>query len=99
MHCDTGWNVLAVSEHDSIDAAKDAAERVYSGVNRAWQVATFSAGEVAAFLEDEDEGVICSFCGRHPHEYEKLVTGRDGAAICDRCIRRLREPPDEGGEP
>jgi hypothetical protein len=93
LHCDLDWNVLAVSEHESLDAAKGAAEEVYSGVWRVWQAATFTDPEVAAFLDEEDAGLICSFCGRHPHQYEKLVTGQAGAAICDRCITALRRPP------
>ena len=91
MHCDQEWNILSASEHNSVDAAKQAAERVYAGVGAKWRGTSFSDSEVAAFLNAEDEGLICSFCGRHPHEYEKLVTGHDGAAICDRCITAFKQ--------
>ena len=91
MHCDQEWNNLSASEHHSVDAARQAAERVYAGVSAKWRGTSFSDPEVAAFLNAEDEGLICSFCGRHPHEYEKLVTGHDGAAICDRCITAFKQ--------
>jgi hypothetical protein len=91
MHCDDEWNTLSASDHDSIEAAKQSAEEVYSGVLANWQPASFSDSEVAAFLQAEDEGLICSFCGRHPHEYLKLVTGHGGAAICDRCITAFKQ--------
>jgi hypothetical protein len=91
LHCDEEWNRLGVSEHGTSDDAKRAAEEVYAGVTAKWRAVTYSDEEVAAFLAEEDEGLVCSFCGRHPHEYEKLVTGHNGAAICDHCIRSFRE--------
>lgn len=91
IHCDDDWNSLAFSEHRSVGEAKRAAEDIYIGVGGKWRVTMFSDADVKAFLNKEDEGLTCSFCGRHPHEYEKLVTGRDGAAICDRCIRSFRD--------
>ena len=90
LHCDEDWNKLAGSRHGTIEQAKEAAEDAYSGVTARWSAARFSDADVDAFLDEEDEGLICSFCGRHPHEVEKVVTGHHGAAICDLCIRALR---------
>jgi ClpX C4-type zinc finger protein len=30
---------------------------------------------------------VCSFCGRGASEFQKIVGGKSGAQICDRCIR------------
>lgn len=28
----------------------------------------------------------CDFCGKDQHEVEKLITGPEGVAICNRCV-------------
>ena len=99
MHCDEEWNTLSASEHDSVDEAKRSAEEVYSGVAARWEPVSFSDAEVAAFLTAEDEGLICSFWRRDPHEYQKPVTGHNGAAICDRCITSFRQGATSSHKP
>jgi hypothetical protein len=91
LFCDEEWDVLTKTGHESIDAAKQAAEDAYAGLTEHWQPVSFTDGEVEAFLDDEDRGLICSFCGRHPHEVARIITGHRGAAICEICIRALRE--------
>jgi hypothetical protein len=91
LHCDAEWDVLATAGYASIEAARRAAEDAYSGLNGKWRAISFTDAEVAAFLDDEDRGLICSFCGRHPHEVDRIITGHGGAAICEICIKALRE--------
>jgi hypothetical protein len=91
LHCDAEWDVLGTAGHPSIEAARHAAEDAYSGLNGKWRTVSFTDAEVAAFLDDEDRGLICSFCGRHPHEVDRIITGHRGAAICKICIKALRE--------
>jgi ClpX C4-type zinc finger len=91
LHCDAEWDVLAKTAYQSVDDAKRAAEEAYSGIAAKWQAVKFTDAEVEAFLDEEDRGVICSFCGRHPHEVARIITGHRGAAICEICIRALRE--------
>jgi hypothetical protein len=91
LRCAADWDVLAVSTHASIDDAKAAAERAYSGVSGRWQPASFTDAELEAFLDEEDRGHVCSFCGRHPHEVDRIITGHRGAAICEICIRAMRQ--------
>ena len=90
LHCDGHWDVLAKTSYASVDDARRGAEEAYSGISAKWQAVSFSDAEVEAFLDDEDRGLICSFCGRHPHEVERIITGHRGAAICEICIRALR---------
>jgi hypothetical protein len=90
LRCDADWDVLAASAYSSLDEAKAAAERSYSGVSARWQPVSFSDTELEAFLDEEDRGHVCSFCGRHPHEVERIITGHRGAAICEICIRAMR---------
>jgi ClpX C4-type zinc finger len=91
LHCDADWDVLATVGYDSVDDAKRGAEQAYSGLAAKWREVSFTDAEVEAFLDNEDRGLICSFCGRHPHEVERIITGHRGAAICEICIRALRE--------
>ncbi len=91
LHCDAEWEVLAKVVYPSVDDARRGAERAYSGLARKWEAVSFTDAEVEAFLDDEDRGLICSFCGRHPHEVDRVITGHRGAAICEICIRALRE--------
>jgi hypothetical protein len=90
LHCDAQWDVLARSGHASIEAAKRHAEQMYTGVESAWKAVSYSDAELEAFLDEEDRGLVCSFCGRHPHEVDRIITGHGGAAICEICIRALR---------
>jgi hypothetical protein len=91
MLCDADWDVLATVPHASVDAAKHAAEQGYAGVSAKWTEVAFTDAEVDAYLDEEDRGLVCSFCGRHPHEVDRIVTGHRGAAICEICIRALRQ--------
>jgi hypothetical protein len=98
LYCDTDWDVLATENYASVEGAKSGAERAYSGLAAKWQGVSFTDAEVDAFLDEEDRGFICSFCGRHPHEVARIITGHRGAAICEVCIRLLREKAvDEPG--
>lgn len=90
LHCDAEWDVLAASTFGSVDDAKRRAEEGYAGLNRKWQDVAYSDAEVEAYLDEEDRGLICSFCGRHPHEVDRIVTGHGGAAICEICIKGFR---------
>ena len=90
LHCDAEWDVLGVGGYASVEEAKQRAEDSYSGLAGKWQQVSFSDAEVEAFLDEEDRGLICSFCGRHPHEVDRIITGHGGAAICEICIRALR---------
>ena len=91
LHCDAEWDVLATTTYVSVDDAKRGAEDAYSGIGAKWQPVSFTDAAVEAFLDDEDRGLICSFCGRHPHEVDRIITGHRGAAICEICIRALRD--------
>ena len=33
-----------------------------------------------------DDGIICAFCGKRPHQVRALVSGPNGIHICDECI-------------
>jgi hypothetical protein len=90
LHCDADWDVLATVAFPSVEDAKRHAEDAYAELGGRWQVVSFTDAEVNAFLDEEDRGMICSFCGRHPHEVARIITGHRGAAICEVCIKALR---------
>jgi hypothetical protein len=91
LYCDPAWDLLAVSAQASVADARRVAEEAYPGINGRWRAGGFSDADVEAYLDEEDRGMICSFCGRHPHQVEKMITGHNGAAICEVCIRALRD--------
>ena len=37
----------------------------------------------------------CSFCGKAKEETRRLITGPDGACICDECIEICKSMVDE----
>lgn len=90
LHCDAEWDVLATVAYPSAEDATRHAEEAYSGLAGNWRTVSFTDAEVEAFLDEDDRGLICSFCGRHPHEVDRIVTGHGGAAICEICIKALR---------
>jgi hypothetical protein len=90
LHCDAEWDVLATVRYASAEDAKRHGEDAYSGLTGRWRAVSFTDEEVEAFLDEEDRGSICSFCGRHPHEVDRIITGHRGAAICEICIKALR---------
>ena len=88
FHCNEAWNVLAAGAYSSLDAAKAAAEAGYRGLSANWVDLKVSAAEAREFMEREQAGFACSFCGRLPHEVRTLITGANGR-ICDSCIDKL----------
>ena len=37
----------------------------------------------------------CSFCGKPKEETKRLITGPDGACICDECVEICKSMVDE----
>lgn len=44
------------------------------------------------------EQKYCSFCGKPEREVKKLITGRDGACICDECVEICHDMVKESNE-
>lgn len=40
---------------------------------------------------------ICSFCGKHQDEVQRLIAGPGGVYICDECIAKISEHPEAEG--
>ena len=40
----------------------------------------------------------CSFCGKPKEETRRLITGPDGACICDECVEICKSLVDEWSE-
>lgn len=94
--CDAAWNATAITIHESVDAAKAHAADAHPGVD--WQAADI---DIAALLADAEApaDLACSFCGRPAADVAKLVTGPDGAAICNLCVRELHRQLHEKSPP
>lgn len=97
LHCSPTWKVLGTAAFASASEAEQSAERTYPGIARKWQRMRVTKRQAAAFLKALWKGQECSFCQRRPDQVDKIVAGRDGARICDICIREIREKMNETG--
>jgi hypothetical protein len=86
--CDENWQVLAISGHQSVEAAKALAERGHDGLSWKWVAVNTNADEAREWLRENEGEMVCLFCGRDARSVEALVTQRLGT-ICDQCIDQL----------
>jgi hypothetical protein len=87
-YCDSDWELLGLSVHDSVAAAKTRAEHIYPGSSAKWVVAHFTDEDVERHLEEIWADSRCSFCGKRPDQgIESMIEAPSGnARICDKCI-------------
>jgi hypothetical protein len=86
--CDENWQVLAISVHQSVEAAKALAERGHDGLAEKWVEVNTSRDEVRVWLRENEDERICLFCGRDARSVNAMITQRLGT-ICDQCIDEL----------
>lgn len=84
-NCDNNWNVLGTSGGDSIEAAKQLAERNYPGLMSRWVHLDTSVKAALRYYDEQTQGLRCSFCGKRPFEIEGLKEG-NAASICRGCV-------------
>jgi hypothetical protein len=88
FHCDSDWNVLGVAGgNHSIAEAKSQASRSYIGIDEKWVETGVSVSEAEAYLREAYADSICSFCGKLPHEFTRLIEGKNGR-ICNICVSK-----------
>ncbi|MBL8269180.1 ClpX C4-type zinc finger protein [Steroidobacter sp.] len=88
FHCDEEWISLGTSGADSVEEAKEDAERVYPGVSNRWIDTNVTVEEALAFYDSETAGLKCSFCGKRPFEVDGLIEGPQ-ATICRSCVEEF----------
>lgn len=49
-------------------------------------------------IENKDNEVICSFCGKQESEVEQIVSGPNGIYICNECVEICNEILEESAE-
>ncbi len=87
FRCSEDWEVLGTSGADTVQAAKEHAERNYPGVSARWIDVNTSAEDALRYYDEEAGGLKCSFCGRRPFDLKAWVEGK-GAVICSECIEK-----------
>jgi hypothetical protein len=87
VYCDAAWNQLGAAGYADIATAKAKAQRMYPSLE--WLPSPHSQPAVEQYLQRQWEGLECSFCGRAPMHFEKLIKGLSGVAICSDCISRF----------
>jgi hypothetical protein len=88
MHCDRAWNIIGVSEYNSVPEAEQRAEQIYSGISACWVKSDLNEAEARKFLQEQNRELKCSFCGRGPNEVNQLVN-KGSVRICNLCIVEL----------
>ena len=91
FHCDTSWNVLAVSGTPTLAATKEMAEDAYAGIGARWIDADVTPDQARAWLAaqaDQDTAPRCRFCDAGPADAKRFVVFKD-ATICETCIAKL----------
>jgi hypothetical protein len=82
-YCDNEWEILGVSVHASLDAAKQKAEKSYPGLLDRWQL--YHHADEAA-IDRQCLEPFCGFCGKSHIEAERMIEGKE-AWICEDCVR------------
>lgn len=88
FHCDENWISLGASGAETIEQAKQDAERNYPGVADRWIDTNVTVEEALAFYDSETAGLKCSFCGKRPFQVEGLIEGPK-ATICRGCVEEF----------
>jgi hypothetical protein len=96
FYCDNEWNVLGAGGAPSVEAAREYAEKAYSGISEKWLKSSFSRVEAEKYLLDSWGDDRCSFCGRTPNQVDRLLHGNSGARICEICISEFKGQLDVG---
>ncbi|MBZ5523619.1 MAG: hypothetical protein LAP21_15400 [Acidobacteriia bacterium] len=84
--------MLGTAGRDSLRAAKDAAERIYSGVASVWIDAHVTEEEAAKHLDEIWGGQRCHLCKRTPLDFENpRFIQKNDVWICDSCVKACYE--------
>jgi len=87
FHCNDEWEVLGVSGADTLEAARNSAERAYRGVSEKWVSTNVTEEDAKAWILENYRDMSCSFCGRDPGEFQRMVESKSGdVRICNYCI-------------
>lgn len=86
LHCDGDWESLGATAYATVSEARERAEKIYPGVNKLWIDSDFSEQDAAKYLDDLWSSHRCSFCGRDPRQFEKVVE-KNNVRICEFCVR------------
>jgi hypothetical protein len=88
-YCDSNWNSVAVSVHDSSANAKRRANIIYPGSAARWVEAHVSEEQVNRYLDELYKDFRCSFCGKRGDLAEQMFTGSGSAQICNDCVEEF----------
>src|SRR5439155_1297336 len=87
FHCDDEWTVLGTSGAETVEAAKQRAEKNYPGVSSRWVEVNVSLEDALRYYDAQTDGLKCSFCGKRPFELDGWFEGNH-AAICRSCVEK-----------
>jgi hypothetical protein len=89
-YCDSDWKPLGIASYDSVDAAKQRAERIYPGSIACWMQARFTEVDAERFFEEQFSAMRCSFCGKGPDQsMAATFEGEGDARICGDCVQEF----------
>jgi len=85
-YCESDWNSIAASVHDSVPGAKHRAERIYPHSSARWVETNTSEEEAEKYLDEFYKDFRCSFCGKRGDLVGQMFGGNGAAQICDECV-------------
>jgi hypothetical protein len=84
FYCAEDWSVRAAVGHDTFEAARAYASRMYAGIEQVLIETLHSSAAIELAVEAYWEGRRCAVCGKWPHEVDHLERKEHGW-ICDEC--------------
>lgn len=91
FHCSNSWNVRGIeASFDSVADLKRSVARIYPGSFNKWRLSGVTVRQAEAFRRRVWKGLECSFCGKLPDEFERMVESRTGTRLCSLCFEQLR---------
>ena len=95
LYCDREWDVLATGGcYESLEQAKESAERTYHGISSRWIDAKVTEKEALEYRDAVWADSRCSFCDTIPPDFDMLMA-RDNARICSLCIEKFHKILEE----
>ena len=91
FHCGSSWNVRGTeASFDSVVDIKRSVARIYPGSFNKWRLSGVTIRQAEAFRRRVWKGLECSFCGKLPDEFERMVESKTRMRLCNICFEELR---------
>jgi len=88
FHCDEEWNTEGAAGYDSVEEAKQKAERAYEGISAHWKETGYTEEQTESYLDEVFSDDVCTFCAKRPDQADYFY-GSGRGRICEECIMQF----------